>query len=292
MPSNVISYVNNLKKNTNLTDLQEDIVKNYQLSKSSKPIQVLYIPDILQQFPWEIFEHYNWQSIKKDDLATYQDAIFYCKKLKQTKYILEKLIQHNCNYVFLAHHDFIPIIPEYIDLYINTLTNPPIKLSKSALKHNQQIIREMVKYSRGIRKRMNIATRQQINQLLANFAPGTILTETGKIDNLSTYSRKHALTTLDFVHYITPHTLFNSQQSFHYYVTYCRFDNPISYTTSLLTPFKYGLDKNWHKFNLPPSTTIQFDASIDFCVSDKSWNHLKLIRYGFNEKDHLYYLTK
>ena len=291
MPSNVISYVNNLKKNTNLTDLQEDVIKNYQLSKFSKPIQVLYIPDIWQQFPWEIFEHYNWQSIKKDGLATYQDAIFYCKKLKQTKHILEKLIQHSCSYIFLAHHDFVPIIPEYIDLYINTLKNPPIKLSKSALKHNQQIIQKLVKYSQGMRKRMNVATRQQINQLLTNFTPGTILTETGKIDNLSTYSRKHALTTLDFVNYITPHT-FNSQQSFHYYVTYCRFDSPISYTTNSLTPFKYGLDKNWHKFNLPSSTTIQLDASIDFCVNDKSWNHLKLIRYGFNEKDHSYYLTK
>lgn len=109
MPSNVISYVNNLKKNTNLTDLQEDVIKNYQLSKSSKPIQIFYIPDILQQFPWEIFEHYNWKSIRKDDLPTYQDVIFYCKKLKQTKHILEKLIQHNCSYIFLAHHDFVPI---------------------------------------------------------------------------------------------------------------------------------------------------------------------------------------
>ena len=65
MPNNVIAYVNNLKKNTNLTDLQEAVIKNYQLSKSSKPIQVLYIPDILQQFPWEIFEHYNWKSMKE-----------------------------------------------------------------------------------------------------------------------------------------------------------------------------------------------------------------------------------
>lgn len=46
MPSNVISYVNNLKKNTNLTDLQEDVNElRHVTGKNAEFVHNLWLKD-------------------------------------------------------------------------------------------------------------------------------------------------------------------------------------------------------------------------------------------------------
>ena len=122
MPKDILSYVNNLKRNRDLTRLQQDVIDQNGLNKLDTFPRAVFIPKVLKEFPWEIFSHFYWNSIKKDYPMTYRDAMFYNNKLQEIKFTLERLNYFGANYLVYNDEMLFPLIPKYLDIYIKNIT--------------------------------------------------------------------------------------------------------------------------------------------------------------------------
>lgn len=287
MPKDILSYINNLKQNQDLTRLQQDVIDQNGLNKSNAFPRAVFIPKLLQKFPWEIFSHFYWAGVKKDYPMTYRDAMFYNDKLKEIKFTLEHLNYFGANYLVYNDEMLFPLIPKYLDTYIKNITNA---YQDHKIPYGKYIdVKDLERYSNDLKLRLNKPLKHQIDQLTDNLKDIQFLNHIGGITNLTHFGEKHSMTNLNLNSYVEPIGTVDLGYEATHYLSYFKFNYRLFEKVSKL---KRGLDKDWKPINLNLCKTVQVDALIIFNDPRASMGNKYKLTFGFNEEKHEYYIVK
>lgn len=287
MPKDILSYVNNLKRNRDLTRLQQDVIDQNGLNKLDTFPRAVFIPKVLKEFPWEIFSHFYWNSIKKDYPMTYRDAMFYNNKLQEIKFTLERLNYFGANYLVYNDEMLFPLIPKYLDTYIKNITNA---YQDHKIPYGKYIdVKDLERYSNDLKLRLNKPIKQQIDQLTDDLKDIQFLNNVGSITELNRFGEKHSMTNLNLSSYVEPVKIVDLGYESTHYLSYFKLDHPFSEKTST---FRIGLDKDWKPIDLSLHQDIQIDAIIIFNDPRASMSGDYKLTLGFNEEKHEYYIAK
>lgn len=287
MPKDILSYINNLKQNQDLTRLQQDVIDQNGLNKSNAFPRAVFIPKLLQEFPWKIFSHFYWAGVKKDYPMTYRDAMFYNDKLKEIKFTLEHLNYFGANYLVFTDEMLFPLIPKYLDTYVKNITKA---YQDHKIPYGKYIdVKDLERYSHDLKIRLNKPIKQQINQLTDDLKDIQFLNNVGSITNLTHFGEKHSMTNLNLNSYVEPVGIVDLGYEATHYLSYFKFGYPIFEKVSKL---KRGLDKDWKPINLNLRKKVQVDALITFNDPRASMGNKYKLTFGFNEEKHEYYIIK
>lgn len=287
MPKDILSYINNLKQNQDLTRLQQDVIDQNGLNKSNTFPRAVFIPKLLQAFPWEIFSHFYWAGVKKDYPMTYRDAMFYNDKLNEIKFTLEHLNYFGANYLVFTDEMLFPLIPKYLDTYIKNRTKA---YQAGEIPYGEYIdVKDLERYSHDLKLRLNKPLKHQIDQLTDNLKDIQFLNNVGSITNLTHFGEKHSMTNLNLNSYVEPVGIVDLGYEATHYLSYFKFNYRLFEKVSKL---KRGLDKDWKPINLNLRKTVQVDALIIFNDPRASMGNKYKLTFGFNEEKHEYYIVK
>lgn len=287
MPKDILNYLNNLKRNQDLTRLQQDVIDQNGLNKSNTFPRAVFIPKLLQAFPWEIFSHFYWAGIKKDYPMTYRDAMFYNDKLKEIKFTLEHLNYFGANYLVFADEMLFPLIPKYLDTYIKNITKA---YQYHKIPYGKYIdVKDLERYSHDLKLHLNKPLKHQIDQLTDDLKDIQFLNNIGGITNLTHFGEKHSMTNLNLNSYVEPVGIVDLGYESTHYLSYFKFNYRLFENVSKL---KRGLDKDWKPINLNLRKTVQIDALITFNDPRASMGNKYKLTFGFNEEKHEYYIIK
>ena len=287
MPKDILSYVNNLKQNRDLTRLQQDVIDQNGLNKLDTFPRAVFIPKLLQEFPWEIFSHFYWAGVEKDYPMTYRDAMFYNDKLNEIKFTLEHLNYFGANYLVFTDEMLFPLIPKYLDTYIKNRTKA---YQAHEIPYGEYIdVKDLERYSHDLKLRLNKPLKHQIDQLTDDLKDIQFLNNVGSITNLTHFGEKHSMTNLNLNSYVEPVGIVDLGYEATHYLSYFKFGYPIFEKDSKL---KRGLDKDWKPINLNLRKTVQVDALITFNDPRARMGDKYKLTFGFIEEKHEYYITK
>lgn len=287
MPKDILNYLNNLKRNQDLTRLQQDVIDQNGLNKSNTFPRAVFIPKLLQAFPWEIFSHFYWAGVKKDYPMTYRDAMFYNDKLKEIKFTLEHLNYFGANYLVFADEMLFPLIPKYLDTYIKNRTKA---YQAGEIPYGEYIdVKDLELYSHDLKLRLNKPLKHQIDQLTDDLKDIQFLNNIGGVTNLTHFGEKHSMTNLNLNSYVEPVGIVDLGYETTHYLSYFKFNYRLFEKVSKL---KRGLDKDWKPINLNLRKTVQIDALITFNDPRASMGNKYKLTFGFNEEKHEYYIIK
>lgn len=117
MPQNVIKHVQQMDT---LPKLQERLAKKY-------PDTLIYLPDLLKEYPWDLVLNYPWDKIYGNYYITGRlkavqfisstsdnDPVTVINKIKQTKEFFEKLVKLNVLTVGASRNEYsyTPVLPQ------------------------------------------------------------------------------------------------------------------------------------------------------------------------------------
>lgn len=116
------TLINKLTARPKLSDLQKHIALNKNIYALPKDSQLIYLPDLIKFFPWELPSAVFDDPFTKTDLTN-----FYITQLKAYHEIFQNLINANSPYLLIYHNRYTPLtekhIKDLIEAYFYENTN-------------------------------------------------------------------------------------------------------------------------------------------------------------------------